>query len=488
MQELTIPFGPWVPDRPDYGGTQTMTAQGVIPAASGFRPFRSGLPNGQALPGRCMGAVMVHGDGDTVFTVAGTATGLYVRANYGWEEKGGGYTLEAGSWSFAQYGTVIVAANGVDPVQYAEVTGPSITAFAPLPDAPKASRAAVVGDFMVLGNLEGKPGAIQWSKIDDPLSWPEPGSNDAQYGQSDIQIFPEGGKVQAIISGMSGYEGLVFCERAVYRMQYVGPPYVFQFTAVDKSVGTVAPDSVIHYNNLVYFIAESGFYTTDGASVRDIGAETVNLWWADASDDSRRNEIVASPDPINGVVVFAYASPSSPAHLFDSLLVHHPQLNAFSTVSVTTERLYNDCSRGVTLEDLDAYGPLDTLPFSLDAKNLVRDVRMLSAFSDTHTPLLFSGPTVAALLETSERGGEQNLIHGVRALVDGSPAAASIKYRSFLKDPLKEAACAPASRLDGICRARVATRYARALVNIPAGTEWAHVTGVEVYLEQGGWK
>lgn len=488
MQTLSIPFGPWVPDRPDFGGQQTMRAEGVIPAAAGFRPFSSGYPNGAALPSRCLGAAMLHGSGDTVFTVAGTADKLYVRANAGWEEKGGGYNLEEGAWSFAQYGNVVVAANGVDPVQYAEITGPSLTAFQPLPEAPQAARAAVVGDFMVLGNLEGKPGAVQWSKIDDPLSWPAPGSNDAQYGQSDIQIFPEGGAVQAIVSGMSGYEGLVFCERAVYRMQYVGPPYVFQFTAVDKSVGATAPDSVLHYNNLVYFIAENGFYATDGAAVRNIGAEKINLWWSSASSDSRRGEVAAAADPINGVVVFAYASPSAPAHLFDSLLIYHPQLDAFSTAKMETERLYNDCSRGITLEDLNAYGPLDTLPFSLDAKNLIRDVRMLSAFDASHTPRLFAGPSLAATLETAERGGEQTLVHGVRALVDGSPVNAFIKSRSFLKDQFTEKACALMSKLDGICRCRVATRYARATVGIPAGTEWTHVTGVELFVEPGGWK
>ncbi len=488
MITVNLPFTAWEPDRPDYNGKQTMLARGVIPAAGGYRPFPAPLPFGPALPAPPLGAVNVFDRSGAPLTVAGTADKLYMRATTEWTERGTGFSGVNNGWSFAQYGDILTAVNGVDPVLYSAIGLGSMDDFQPAIQSPAARCAAVFSNFLIVGGLSDYPNGVQWSAIDDPLSWPEPGSNEAQYAQSDRQIFPDGGRVQALISGMAAYEGLIFCEKAIHRAQYVGPPYVFQFSPVDKSRGVIAPRSVIQAENLVYFLAEDGFYATDGSTVRNIGIERINLWWRANSMDSRRKDTIAAYDPINGLVAFAFASTACPAGLMDSILVYHPALNGFSLIPQVTRWLYTDTSRGVTLEGLDDYGPLDSLSFSLDSKDLLAGVRALACFGEDNTPRLFTGEPVEATLETAERGGERLMVHGARPMVDGAPSTVSIFHRASLMGIPREKACSTPWSQDGICRLHLATRYARARITIPGGVNWTHATGVDVYVEQEGWK
>jgi hypothetical protein len=78
------------------------------------------------------------------------------------------------------------------------------------------------------------------------------------------------------------------------------------------------------------------------------------------------------------------------------------------------------------------------------------------------------------------------LVHGVRPLVDGAEASASLLHRDFLKDSPREKTLAPPSRLDGIARTHLSARYVRAAVSIPAGAGWSHAQGAELYYEEEG--
>lgn len=488
MKTLNLSFAAWEPDKPDFGGKASMRARNVLPAQTGYRAFADAVPTGEALPSKASGAFFIYDDEGVPYTIAGTENALYVRQYDEWELKSA-EDLSAGNngWAFARYGNIVCATNGVDRPLYAEIGSGGISDFTGIENAPHGRLAAVVGDFLVVGGLAAYENGMRWSGIDDPLTWPEPGSNDAVYAQADIQIFPEGRRMQAVISGMSTFDALIFCETAIYRAQYVGSPLIFQFSDVDKSRGTIAPRSVIHTNNMVYFLAEDGFYATDGSTVGNIGAERVNLWFRTNADDSRRHETQAVYDPVNGVIAWAFASVSCPDDQFDRMLIYSPALDRFSLVHHDFEFLHIDAGRGMTLEDLDEVAPLDDLPFSLDARKLKTGITFLACFGTDHTTYTFSGLPKAAMIETSEQGGNRAFIHGARALVDGTEASVSILYREFQKDLPQTRQCSAPSRLDGIAYTRLSTRYARARVSIPS-SDWTHATGVELYYSQEGGK
>ena len=486
MKRVALKFAPWGPDQPALAEGHLTEAVGVIPAANGFRPLPSPMVMGGALPERVTGAAAWAYDseatGEPVLALAGTGGGIWQRFGKNWnrvKEAPGGL-----GWSFAVYGDNVLAVNGVDVPWLA--TRADELDFQPLADAPAARLVAVMGNFVVLGRLLENPAAVQWSAIDDPISWPVPGSTEAQIKQSDIQIFPDVGPVMALATGMSGFDGLVFCGSGIFRMQYVGPPYIFQISPVDKGRGALAAGAVVQAENVVYFLAEDGFFATDGGVVLPIGAEVINNWWRQTADLKRRHETLGVYDPVSGVVVWAFASSSARAGQFDRLLLYHPQIKQFSTAEVSLEFLYLNSGLEVTLEDLDEFGPLDKLPFSLDAEGLINRVRLLSGFDGDHRPVIFSGPPQAARLTTEEKGGQRCFVHGVRPLVDGAEAQASMLYRDFQAGPYRVKACGRASRLDGRHPIHLSTRYVRVRVDIPAGAEWHSALGAELFVEEEG--
>jgi hypothetical protein len=485
MKKVDLKFGPMAPDQPALADGHLTEAWGVIPAASGFRPLPSALAVGRALPERVTGAASWSYDpempGGPVLALAGTEAGVYQRTGNGWSN-----VLDTGgrAWDFAIYGDNVLAVNGVDAPF--EASRSAALDFQPLDGAPAARRVAVVGNFVVLGRLAENPAAVRWSAIDDPLSWPAPGSTEAQVRQSDIQVFPDVGPVMALATGMSGFDGLVFCGQGIFRMQYVGPPFIFQFSPVDKGRGALAAGSVVQAENMVYWLAEDGFFGTDGGTVQPIGAEVVNAWFRRTVDPGRREETLGVYDPVSGVVVWAWASSSALPGLLDRLLLYHPRLRQFSLAETNLEYLYLNSGLGLSLEDLDRFGALDTLPFSLDAESLMNRVRLLSGFDQDHQPVIFAGPPQAASLTTEEKGGQRVFIHGVRPLVDGAEAEVSILYRDFQRGPCKAKPCGRASRLDGRHPVHLSTRYARVRVDIPAGAEWSTAIGAELFVDQEG--
>jgi hypothetical protein len=443
---------------------------------------------GEPLPGRITGAASWGYEPEAsglVLALAGTDSGIYQRQSKGdvWVQ-----VVEASGgrgWEFAAYGENVLVVNGIDVPMVAS-RGPATLDFQPLDGAPAARRVAVVGNFVVLGRLLDNPAAVRWSAIDDPLSWPEPGSDDAVNKQSDIQVFPDVGPVQAIASGMSGYDGLVFCDKGIFRMQYVGAPYIFQFSPVDKGRGALAGGAVVQAENMVYFLAEDGFFATDGGTVQPIGAEVINGWFRRTADLSRRHDTLGVYDPVAGIVVWAFASSSAPAGIFDRLLIYQPQLRQFSLAAASLEYLYLNSGLGLTLEDLDQFGPLDGLSFSLDSESLMNRVRLLSGFDQDHRPVIFSGPPQAASLTTEEKGGQRMFVSGVRPLVDGAEAESRILYRDFQAGPYRAKPCGRASRLDGRHPIHLSTRYARVCVEIPAGADWSNAVGVEIFAKEEG--
>ena len=239
----TIEFAAWEPDQPAYGGQQALDAQNVIPGKRGYRcmPGLAKMAK-PALSSSVLGAFSMKDLSGGLITVASTEHGIFSLDGAEWAQKHSGAALSSNR-EFVSYGDVIYALYGTILLK-AEVSG-AVQDFSAVKDAPAAARLGIIKDFLVLGKLSGQGNAIRWSGIDDPDAWPAPGSNDAQYKQSDIQIFPVGGNVQAIVGGVGGVDGLIFMEEAVHRATFVGPPYVFQFNVVDRRRGALASHSPI---------------------------------------------------------------------------------------------------------------------------------------------------------------------------------------------------------------------------------------------------
>jgi hypothetical protein len=386
------------------------------------------------------------------------------------------------------FGDRVVMTNFANPLQSLRLG--SDAAFSDLAAAaPRARHLAIVRDWLVLGNtFDGADGAqpqrVWWSAIDDPASWPAPGSAAAAAAQSDFQDLVGGaGWVQGIVGNLGTADGAVFQERGIVRMSYVGPPAIFAFATAEGARGTPAPGSIAQLGTIVYYLGEDGFYAFDGSASRPIGANKIDKTFFADLDPQHLGRVSAAIDPINKLCFWAYPGAGNSGGNPNRLLAYNWSLDRWSLIEVELELLLRSLSFGYALDGLDVVNAsLDALPFSLDSRAWTGGRVLLAGFDPAHRLGYFSGAPLAPVVETAEARlaeGRRVSVTAARAVVDGGVPAVAIGTRERLADPV---AYGPAVAIDarGNAPQRASGRYARARVTLPAGSGFAHIGGVEI--------
>lgn len=503
MQKTQIPFGAWEPDAVPIYGAHVPEAVNVIPAKGGYRPWREPA---ESIPWLSGGQVTATADGgiprdiitykdidDTVHTVGVWNKRIFSYESGAWVRKLS-YDSAYSFGDLALYGGTLYAIAG-DTLHKA-VSASTIAEFTAVADAPHGAFCEVVKDFLVVGQLTDNPRAIRWSGIDAPDSWPAIGTSDAVNAQSDIQTFPEGGKVQAVVPAVNGADAIVFLETAVQRMDYVNAPYIFQFTPVDRMAGLAAPKSAVNCGSVCVYLSSDGWMATDGQSVKRIGMERIDRWFFDNADPSKLADVQGCFDPRNGIAVWRFVSSTSEDGFCDRLLIYSPALDRFSTAHTKSAYLWQDIVRGKTLEDLDVYGSLEAVPFgSLDDNALRAGSTILGTVTRNtgesggieYRPCTFSGRLSDARITTTETGDSRMMVLGIRPLVDGGMAFCSLFSRPRLTDRQAVDGIYGPNRF-GICPFHRSGRYFQAQVDVGGdeGNPWTFASGLELFYEPEG--
>jgi hypothetical protein len=217
---------------------------------------------------------------------AGTATKIYESSDSGvtWNENsaGGAYS-SATDWDFEIFNTTVIAVNGVDAPQAKDIDAAVANNFAALGGSPPtASLVARVRDSLMLATIV----TLQWSSIGDPTDWPTPGSATALARQAG-SFTPS--RAFGVITRITGGEkfGLLFQERAITRMTYVGGDIQFAFDVFARGVGTGYAHSTIVIGGYTYFKNSTGIWRTDGYSVESLSIGKI--------DDAFINRILSHP-------------------------------------------------------------------------------------------------------------------------------------------------------------------------------------------------
>lgn len=488
-----VPYGEWLPDLPAFQAPGATTMTNVVPKTpESYGPVRQISASGTALASRCMGAVFARDASGNSFGFAGDATKLYIKqASADWADvsKSGGYTTATDErWSFVQFGEQIIALNFANPPQ--EWTFNSSTAFANLSSgAPQARYGARVRDFVMLANTSdavdgNRPQRVWWSAIGDAATWPTPGSVSAAAVQSDYQdLLGEGGWNRGIVGGLSGADVAIVQERAVWRGQYAGPPAIFAFQTIESARGTPAPGSIVSVGPVFYYIADDGFYVCDGVTSIPIGQNKVDRYFWNDVDQSFLYRVTAAADPLNKLIFWAYPNASATNGNPNRILAYHYGLSRWSLI----DGVEMDCfikealTIGYTLEDLDAFGTLETLPFPLDSSVWTGGRLSLACFSTAHKLATFSGDTLAATLETGEamlnpRGSSH--VSRVWPMVDTAAATMAVGKRDLQSASVTWGTATALTTTTGSCPLRSTGRYHRARVSISAAAAWNDAQGV----------
>jgi hypothetical protein len=500
---MQVAFGPYAPDQGSRVARVSPYVLNAIPKSRTQRgvtygPLGSLSPVSDALGSRPLGGTAGRDDAGNVATFIADGTDLFKLDGQSWtnvSKSNGAYTTdpEIGA-EFAQFGDRIIAALGVsDPMQSYLLS--SSSAFSDLAAAaPRARHIAVMQDTVMVGNTfdssdGARPGRVWWSAFNDPTSWPTPGTSAAAAVQSDYQDLPDGGWVQHIAPSVGGVAGTVVMEKAIYRVAYQGPPTIFGFYPVERNRGTPAPRSCVNIGSAVAYLGEQGFFIFDGQQSIAIGDQKVDKAFFADLNQSYFHRVVGVNDPINKVVFWAYPGAGSTGGRPNRLIMYNWSIGEWGYAEVETELLLQDLTAGYTLDELNAFGTLDELPFSLDSRAWTEGRFVLSAFDADKKLARFAGSAMNALFDTQEFGGPGRVfVDGIRPYVDGAGSpeiTVALRTRNDSAGALTTSAFAPVDA-DGMAHFTTSTRFARARVNIAAGASWTHAQGVDYSAQPDG--
>ena len=479
-------------------------------------------------------------DGTYVITATPTATTFtYAKVNANVTSAAATGTVIAPNytgiyrWQFIQFGNFAIATNGSEKVQYYDVTSSSY--FGDLAaTAPIAKFVTVVRDFVVCANIGAgtNPARVNWSDINDPTDWTAGAAS-----QSDFQELPDGGDITSIVGGEFG---IVFLEKAIVRMTYIGSPLFFQFDTISRNVGCIEGGSVAQYSGVTYFLADDGFYSCNGQQVTPIGAEKIDRFFFNNANIGDIDSISSSIDPERNLVIWNYTNVSGAREL----LIYNFQTQKWCSADTDVDYLGTLATTGTSLEGIDTAYNITAGSFVATKQYTIRsvgttDYTLIGAVANTVGVLFtatgvgsgtgvaidmaasaaalktidtlvttmddrlykggkfifggvrdakiitFTGTNATASITTNDlEYGYNSVLTLIRPSVDNGSASVSVASRRMLDDTITFGSSVSASEEDR-CAVRSAGRYHR--VNfVPTGANWFSAIGMDIdYSEQG---
>ncbi len=379
-------------------------------------------------------------------------------------------------WRFTQFGNVLIAANGGNRLQGYNVNTSST--FQDLAsDAPQARYITVVRDFVVSGYINSStvyPSRVQWSALGDESSWTTSATTQADY-----QDIPDGGSLVGVTGGEFG---LVFMERSIHRMTYIGSPLVFQFDNISRNQGCYEANSIVEYGGTSFFLSDDGFYACNGQQIIPIGNEKVNRYFFEDVDEGSLNLMSAAIDPERKLVIWAYVSKASAT--VDKLIIYNYQTNKWTSGTTNVSRIASSSTPSFALEGLDVFGNLETITSSFDSRVWLGGKMQFAGVKNSKI-VTFSGANNTAYIETGdiELPGTTSAITLAKPVVDGGSASVSLLSRRLLSDSVffvRPTAADSENRVS----IRGVGRYHRLQLN-PTG-QWNSAIGIDIEINPLG--
>jgi len=309
--------------------------------------------------------------------------------------QSGGYTPSApDGWQFEQFGDNIVAVNANVTPQFYELGVSS--AFADLAGTPPLSKTVFrVGNQLCLANDR----TLSVSGFNNIELWDY--ATATQGVQVDVD--QRGGNIQ---TGVGGEVGLIFQERGIVRMSYVGPPTVFQLDTIEWKHGAISREAVAQYGRNTFFASETGLFACDGMSVTPLGDGKVDKYFADNLNFAARNKVTGAIDFARKLWVVAF--PTGGSSTADHLLIYSMSDNRWTHDEVTTQMLFEMPREGVSLDDADAVFALEGTTVADEILTSVDDPQwretrvQVAAVDSTGSVATFEGSNRLATMTTTE--------------------------------------------------------------------------------------
>lgn len=491
-----IEFGQLMSDMPSFQNRGSLKVDNVIPLPKGYKSFPSFAElTTTALTGPAVGLHTQLSDSGTT-NYCGDATKLYQMNSsivFVDKSKAGGYnnsTTENSRdfWSFAQFGSRVIATNFADNIQ-SFVEGTS-TAFADLVSL-KAKYVAVIRDFCFVGytNESGTTysNRVKWSGINDPTTF-----TPSQTTLSDYQDLPDTGNVQGIASGEEF--GVIFTDKAIWRADFIGTPLVFSFNKVADNIGCFAPRSIASVGSDVFFLSQDGFYKiSNGSQIKPIGKGKIDEFFLDDLS-SNKEGICSAIDTNNSLYIVSYrgSGATGGSTVNNKMVVYNYATDSWSTCSGQDLDFIGTASQEAftTLESLDVLGSIDDLPKPLDSYYYQEGILGLSGFSSDKKFGKFLGGSMTATVDTTEFEGiegRRSTLINARPIVDANGENTTITVTPITRSSQADSVSTGSAvtvKSSGDCPLRTNSRYHRLRVTVNGN--FKNMQGVDVEARPEG--
>jgi hypothetical protein len=290
---------------------------------------------------------------------------------------------------------------------------------------------------------------------------------------------------------VGGDVGYAFQSQGIQRQIFVpASDLIFQFDKVETERGLLAPGSLIHIARQVYFLDRNGFYVFDISKneSRSIGVDKVDLFF---NGNKRANTdllIQSAFDPTNHFVFWSYVSSDTVGVVPDRVLVYNWETKEWGKVHIKTTAFIQYITERTSLDDLDPFGTMETLPFSLDSPFWSGGNVILGVFGTDNALSNLTGPFLQTEFETPDAQlvpGGRTFIAGITPVINASQIFAKIGFRERVGDSISFTT-EEAMESTGQIPVVASGRYLRARLRIPSTVGWNLAQGIDPVTSQDG--
>jgi hypothetical protein len=310
--------------------------------------------------------------------------------------------------------------------------------------------------------------------LNDETNW-----TSSATSQADYQDIPDGGQIVGI---RGGEFGLVFMEKAIHRMSYVGTPFIFQFDNISRGKGCIAASSIAQVQGISFFLSDDGFYMCDGQTVTAIGAEKVDRYFFNDADESAFDSMSAAVDPVRKLVIWNYKNTFAQR----KLIIYNFKTQKWTYGDAGADYISDASTAASDLEDLDTISAsIDALTVSLDSILYIGGKYFLGGTNGAYVVTYNGAPATGQIITGDINLGGRSVVTLARPQIDNGSADVSVASRTLLNEGLTFGTAVSADSEN-----RVSLRsngYYHRIKVMPTGQSWKTAVAVDIdVVGQGG--
>ena len=168
--------------------------------------------------------------------------------------------------------------------------------------------ASPTGDF--------DPMTVRWSNQEDYSNWTP--SVSSTSGET---ILTDGTKIVGAVRSRNAIT--IWTDNSLWQMQYVGPPFTFNFRQLGTNCGMIGPHAGVDYNGTPIWMGYENFYAYDG-QVRNLPA-TIRRYVFDNLNIDQKDKVYAGINSEFKEIMWLY--PSTDSDECDSYVLYSPEEN-----------------------------------------------------------------------------------------------------------------------------------------------------------------